>query len=551
MIKINAIILKKLIFFIFILILFGFNFSIATDGYVSLNKNMIDSKIDLETAKKIAYIKLNEIDKSKNYQIDDIEICFNEDDLKEFFYIFRLFPKGFIIVTTDYNLPPIIAYSLNSNIDEKTNDDIFIQLLITDIKSRLENIDIIPQDIISYRNYQWDKFLSRNDEQILNINFEQWPPEGTTPTGGWIITTWHQKEPYNIFCPLDLNSGIRSVAGCPSIAMAQILNYHKTINNVFFNDSDDYLHNYQNRYWIDNDYIEYDFPSFPELNEYLSVLEYNYKNDLSLKDENQAGLVFACGVAAKQVYTESVSGTFGVIQAYDAYIKFNCDMIELIEDDNSYLYDRIIENIKNAYPVHLAVVTPEEDSGHNLIIDGYNTDEYYHLNFGWDGQKDAWYLLPDEIPYDLTVIEGVIVDILYDDNGSNLYCDGRLNWIDTSPGATLYGNFTVENNGASESFLNWNIESYPEWGVWEFTPSNGFNLTPEDGPIKVEVKVLAPNIKDKEFIGGIKIVNNDSKGDIQYIQVSLTTPKIREIKNIDFIKSFYNIKLFQIFQIIF
>jgi len=49
--------------------------------------------------------------------------------------------------------------------------------------------------------------------------------------------------------------------------------------------------------------------------------------------------------------------------------------------------------------------------GHNVVIDGYNTDEYFHLNFGWGGTYNGWYLLPDEIPYGLTVIEGAIVDI--------------------------------------------------------------------------------------------------------------------------------------------
>ena len=45
------------------------------------------------------------------------------------------------------------------------------------------------------------------------------------------------------------------------------------------------------------------------------------------------------------------------------------------------------------------------------MVDGYNTDDFYHLNFGWGGSYNGWYLLPDEIPYGLTVIEGAITDI--------------------------------------------------------------------------------------------------------------------------------------------
>jgi len=72
------------------------------------------------------------------------------------------------------------------------------------------------------------------------------------------------------------------------------------------------------------------------------------------------------------------------------------------------------QNIKDTLPIHLAVVDPAWSMGHNVVVDGYNTDEYFHLNFGWGGQSNGWYLLPEEIPYGLTVIEGVIVDIIPD-----------------------------------------------------------------------------------------------------------------------------------------
>lgn len=530
----NHSISKKFIISFLIFSLICCNFVIAKNdiNYNAMQK--FESQIELDYAKKIANMKLDELGKSNEFIIDAAQTVYNDVSSRELFFIFKLLPKGYIIISADYNLPPIIAYSFNSNINEK--EDFFIELLKTDINLRLENIDNIPEYLVHERNIKWDNYLFKNTDEISISNFEQWPPEGTTPTEGWILTTWSQNSPYNDFCPIDPNSESRSVAGCPAVAIAQILNYHKTINDVIFDDNDDYLHNYVNRYWIDNDHEEFDFPSFPDLNDYLSILNNHYVEDIEITDEDKAALNFACGVAAKQVYSGSVSGTFGVNQAYDAYIKFNCSDIVLLEEDNSNIYDRIIQNIKEAYPVHLAVVTPAWDSGHNLIIDGYNTDNFYHLNFGWGGQLDAWYLLPEEIPYGLTVIEGVIVDILLNENTSDLYCNGKLSWIDVSPGTTLYSNFTVENIGAIESHLNWNIESTPDWGTWEFIPSSGRNLSPENGSVKVEVKVVAPDKKGKEFIGGIKIVNEDFPGDSQYIQASLITPKIKNDLKIGFYK---------------
>ncbi|MCK5258313.1 MAG: C10 family peptidase, partial [Thermoplasmatales archaeon] len=411
-------------------------------------------QIGINSATKVANMKLSQLGKTDDFSVgSSIESYRSCEDII-LFYVFDLHPQGYIVVSADSNLPPVIAYSLADNFqNDVSKDNILLQMLKADIGLRLENVEKIPENVIKSRNSLWSKFLNEETEVSVNIDFEQWPPEGTTPTEGWIETKWHQNSPYNDFCPMD--GDIRSIAGCPAVTMAQILNYHKTTNNVAFNDSDDYYHSYGNRFWIDNDHEEYDFPSFPELNDYLDVLAYHYDNQLSITDEDKATLIFACGVAATQVYTSGVSGTFGVNQAYDAYLKFDCNTVELLDNDDTDLYDRLSQNIKDALPAHLAVVTPGEDAGHNLVIDGYNTDEYYHLNFGWDGSNDAWYLLPEELPYDLTVIEGIIVDIMNNDAGPDLDCNGALSWTDIKSDDVVTGSFTVENVGKPASELDW------------------------------------------------------------------------------------------------
>ena len=485
-------------------------------------------QIGINSATKVANMKLSQLEKTDDFSVGSSIESYGSNENIILFYVFDLQPQGYIVVSADSNLPPVIAYSFTDNFQSDiSKDNILLQMLKADIGLRLENVEKLPENIIKNRNALWSEFLNEETEVLVNVDFQQWPPEGTTPTEGWIETKWHQNSPYNDFCPMDGDK--RSIAGCPAVAMAQILNYHKTTNNVAFNDSDDYYHSYGNRFWIDNDHEEYDFPSFPELNDYLDTLAYHYDNQLLITDEDKATLNFACGVAATQVYTSGGSGTFGVNQAYDAYLKFDCNTVESLDNNDTDLYDRLSQNIKDALPAHLAVVTPGWDAGHNLVIDGYNTDEYYHLNFGWGGSYDAWYLLPDELPYDLTVIEGIIVDIMDNDAGPDLDCNGVLSWTDIKPGDMVTGSFTVENVGEPASELDWEIESHPDWGTWIFTPLNGDDLTPENGSITVEVSVVAPDKKNKEFNGGIKIVNMEASGDQCYIQVSLATPRTKAI----------------------
>jgi hypothetical protein len=214
---------------------------------------------------------------------------------------------------------------------------------------------------------------------------------------------------------MDLVTGVRSIAGCPAVAMAQIVNFHQTVNSVHFTDEDDYYHSYAGRnFMIDDDYLPVDFPSFPILNGYLDTLQISYDNGTTLKNRDKAALTFACGVAARQVFTSSASGTFGVDQALNAYLKFNFQEVDLLDENDTTLYARMAQNIKDTLPVHLAVVDPAWSMGHNVVVDGYNTDEYFHLNFGWGGPSNGWYHLPEEIPYGLTVIEGAVVDIIPD-----------------------------------------------------------------------------------------------------------------------------------------
>ena len=110
----------------------------------------------------------------------------------------------------------------------------------------------------------------------------------------------------------------------------------------------------------------------------------------------------------------------------------------------------------------------------------------------------------------------------------DLNCDGCLNWSEVEPGSTVKGSFTVENIGDPKTLLDWEIESFPEWGTWTFVPSNGSDLTPEDGAITVDVSVVAPEEQNQQFSGTVKIVNIENTSDFCTVDVSLSTLFIPE-----------------------
>ncbi len=372
--------------------------------------NCLSQEISYNEAKKVAQSKIIESEKA-DFSISEKNI----ENIDLPFFVFELNPYGYVVVSKNYNLPPVIAYSYESNFyDNNLQNNTLEEILTADINTRTKNLLFIPENMIEDRNNQWNYYLNENIEKNSDRYFEQWPPEGTTSTGGWLETKWTQTGTYNKYCPMDTVTDTRSIAGCPAVAMGMIVDYYKTLNSTVFSDVDDYYHNYAGRkYYIDDDFEVIDFLSFDSINSIFDSIENKYENFIEISKDEQAALIFACGVACTQVYTSSASGTFGVGQAYDAFLRFGFENSILMDENDLGIYDSLSNNMKEARPAHLALVNDGWTVGHNVVVDGYNTDNYYHVNFGWGGSYNGWYLLPDEMPYSLTVIEGLIVNIAY------------------------------------------------------------------------------------------------------------------------------------------
>ncbi|KQC11710.1 MAG: hypothetical protein APR63_04000 [Desulfuromonas sp. SDB] len=371
---------------------------------------LMSTPVDVPTSYQMVNAKLEYDGKQHDYHLEDNFILYAEDNHWVVAYVFELSPTGFIIITADDQLPPVIAYSYENDCGVRdVENNPLLNFTRADLTWKMQNFEKIPPAARSEFHNQWNDFLTGNypDRRF----FEQWPPAGSTPTGGWLMENWTQSSPYNNLCPMDTAAGSRCVAGCPAVAMGMILNFQGNINSTRFDDNDDYYHNYEQDFWIDDASETFDFPSWTQLNVYLDTLESHYQYNYPLTSVDKAALVYACGAACKQVYSASISGTWGVNQAYNAYLKFNFTNCELLDSTSDSLYERMSQNMKDAMPVHFAAIETNNAYGHNFVADGYNTDDYYHLNMGWGGTYNGWYLIPSQIPYSLTKIEGIIVDI--------------------------------------------------------------------------------------------------------------------------------------------
>ncbi|MDI6448559.1 C10 family peptidase [Anaerobaca lacustris] len=329
-------------------------------------------------------------------------------------YVIELEPEGFVVTSADTDITPIVAYSFRSAFADWADvRHPLYGLLTEDMRRRVAARGQSDPSRAVLSNAQWAAYSGQGAPMARGQTFQQWPVEGSTSTGGWLETTWHQDAPYNAFCPLDPVDGLRSYVGCVATAMAQVVHYHRQCNVVFTAD-DSYTT--VNGIDIDGDGVRYDFPSFDELNASLAMVRLRYETQTALDDADLAALNFACGIAARMDYSSEGSGAAAYDMRMGLVEKFGFHSADLIGDLSQQTVQLLHENLTNRLPAILGIHAPDGMAGHAIVCDGYNTDGEYHLNFGWgrfypDRIAEAWYRLPVDIPASLNAISSVLVNV--------------------------------------------------------------------------------------------------------------------------------------------
>jgi hypothetical protein len=369
-------------------------------GYLCFGIVLFSVPQDLTTARRIADNFLQS--KGQNLRFSET-ITLHQNNITNC-YIFKYNPDTFVAVSADNDVFPLIAYSFRNSIP--VSGSFFSQMLNDDIALRKKYYRMNPTSAED-NHMIWDRYSEGN---ISSREFQQWPAEGNTITDGWLETRWNQNGVYDDFCPID-NSGERSNAGCVATAMAQIVNFHKFIGDpiITFSNSDDYYAG--GGIDIDDDYSSRDFPTFSQLNGYLTDLWNHYEFDVELTDADKAALSFACGVAVEMQFSSTGSSASTNAVGYNLRNKFDFNDAFYYSYSGSF-FDNLQEDMLEMRPAQLSINNPEVQIGHSIVCDGYNTDGYFHLNMGWGiSNETSWYLLPSEIPDGYSIVNGGVLDI--------------------------------------------------------------------------------------------------------------------------------------------
>lgn len=266
---------------------------------------------------------------------------------------------GYVVVSGDDRMPDILGYSDNGNFDGKSIPD--------NLRGWLQGYE---------RQYEYLK--THPDAKLTSHG-----ADSRKPIAPMLECHWDQGSPYNDQCPKGC------VTGCVATAMAQIMYYHrwpkqttKTIPAYTTKTN------------------KYEIPSIDVTTIDWNNIQSFYDDYLQIpasKESKQAvaTLMKLCGAAVQMDYDASGSGAYTDGSAFAEYFDYEkgiClfDRKDFTQDTwNNMIY----EELENQRPVLYSGCDRTSGVGHSFVVDGYDSNDYFHINFGWGGYCDAFFLL--------------------------------------------------------------------------------------------------------------------------------------------------------------
>lgn len=211
--------------------------------------------------------------------------------------------------------------------------------------------------------------------------------ESWTNISPMLKTKWHQGVPYYNKCPMAADGTTRCVTGCVATAMAQLLYFYKMPGKMQGFKTYGYKDENGTRKELSFDYAGTTFDWDNMLTDYTNAGNATQKDAV-------ATLMLACGVGTGMTYGGSGSSA----NTWVGTDAINCFMDGLRAEHLSYDVDRVLQELKAGRPVIYSGAN-KSNGAHCFVIDGCNTNGYFHCNLGWGGSGDIYYLPTDMAGY--------------------------------------------------------------------------------------------------------------------------------------------------------
>lgn len=285
------------------------------------------------------------------------------------FYVYDRGERGgFVVVAGDDRLPQVLGYSDSGTF-------------------AADNLPLPMQDWMAEMNREI-AYLQAHGGMAIHQ-----PRRQVTVVQPLLTSQWDQDWPYNLLCPTYNLGGetMRAVTGCVATAMTQIMYYHKWplqgtgshSYNCNVNDTDPTV--------LSADFSQ----SFYQWDQMLDTYDQNSSEESCYA---VAKLMSDAGISVNMGYGGSSGAQeTAVVTALTRYFGYS---------DRHYLLTRdlygadewdqmLIDELSAGRPVLYCGYAYSQGSlgGHAFVFDGVDARGYFHVNWGWGGNADGYFMV--------------------------------------------------------------------------------------------------------------------------------------------------------------
>ena len=280
--------------------------------------------------------------------------------------------QGFVIVSNDDCAVPVLGYSETGTLD----------------------IQNIPDNMRAWLQGYADEIAWAKQHPTVKI--KNMPARAMraaavkVPIAPMVQTQWNQSAPYNNLCP-EYVSGKRAATGCVATAMAQCMYFTEM------------------RVGSTTTTITTDIPAYKTASYGISVagisagtpinwnqmVESYSSSDVSDAATAVAQLMLYCGTSVQMDYGPSSGAhTPSIANALKNYFGYNTETTQYV-NRSDYSYANWIEMMYHELAQGRVVCYAGSSSGggHEFVCDGYQGEDFFHINWGWGGMSDNYFKL--------------------------------------------------------------------------------------------------------------------------------------------------------------
>ena len=305
--------------------------------------------------------------------------CAVPGSTSEYYYVFNASAdNGYVIVSGDDRTPEILGYVERGSFDP----------------------DNIPENMQSWLQLYVDqiKYLDDNNVQVDKEKVKSRRKANATRHSIPMImrTKWNQGYPYNLTCPQyykpDGTTALPA-SGCVATALAQVMNHYRYPAKTKV-----MIPSYTNNYTLSNGSTKTVTVKAVPRNtaiDWDNMCDVYNGNQTGVQDTAVADLMKIIGTAVKMGYGAQSGAVFGknVVTAFVNY--FGYDDSAYMAERGDYTLDEWFDLVYSEIAAGRPVGFSGSSSGgaHAFVLDGFDGEQLFHVNWGWGGGSDGWFLI--------------------------------------------------------------------------------------------------------------------------------------------------------------